>query len=454
MATFQTLPYDIFVEIARHLDFRSVLSIASASRFLHQTIDPLIVTPDAARRTFFLEAEKYKQHRNPNKLTCFACWRLRPADAFGRTQLLGHKGKWCWSNTYASRRFCWYCGASKRLYVEGTALRKGKFLWYLCYTCGEYNLKSQKCQREVTVGEDGVKKRVTVCAKKVQRVWSVLEEALPVVFLLRFFGLLAYRDLIMLAQTSSHFHRAVEPASAPLRDKARFLRSQFDRRTENAELPCFSCFSLKPRRRRGPWRQRAWDPAQRCNACAWQMSLATPDELARREERSPLASCPFCKDLMHQSDFVAGEGCCLECLEANGRKEKRDKIREERRKRKDRTVADDEGVLGAVMPMFGELEEQAVRVEEARQNWAEELRRREGNARERFRSRLDSDSTSAAEQWSIQPQRTRDSERRRRMREIDRRRRTRDSDRRHRSVGAVFSVAVQRVQGLILSIRS
>jgi hypothetical protein len=312
-ATLQTLPYDVFHLITRHLDYRTIISLSTTNRAFHLSLDPDAVASTDARRSFYLKAERFPQHRD--RLTCFTCYRLLPSSSFGERQARGRRGKNGSRPDLASTRFCWECASAHRLYEHLRAIKKGGLLWYLCHRCGEFKLRSQRCERDR-------------CSPPREIGQKSAFEMLPLDLQKRIFGMLDYEDAIYLSQTNQYFHSAVKPVEdTTVRSRYLFVRRKEEYRSIRTAVRwgCFSCFKVKTRDRFPPSADRlrkktAW--MRRCLACTQRQHAGTPEgeEELRRWKLQRL--CRLCRDLR-----VDGKECGG-CVRRLDRKRRNGKVTE------------------------------------------------------------------------------------------------------------------------------
>jgi hypothetical protein len=163
---FERLPIGVRFEILTHLDYPSIISLSQVSRFLHQVIQPQMMSSLASKFAFVVGAEKFfKRHfptqnpEGPGNFACYICLRVRnPAD-FNEDQLPtvyvddrgrifrerdGSSGRKS-ARPVAPRRFCIECGVLHGFYLPGdrlvTKLRQELCVWdnftdTECSSCG------------------------------------------------------------------------------------------------------------------------------------------------------------------------------------------------------------------------------------------------------------------------------------------------------------------------------
>jgi len=408
MASLETIPLEVLLEVTKHLDFGEVLALSTLNRAMKAFAQPMTVASDETKRTFFLRAERFPQHSaGAGRLTCFTCWRLLPRDAFGDGEATGRKGKWAAAHhrRFAGHRFCWTCAAAHRLYPDNQAIRKGPHLWYLCHDCGLFKLRSQRCERNpqpaVAAAADGRPRVDRICTPPLAAPAPSPLERLPAALQQRVFGHLGYRDAVMLAQTSRRLQGAVDPQAASLGDKVDFVRAQHAAHGAAAFHACYACFRVRHRARftadqfaraddaarRGAWRRLIWTACRRCATRAWDASTA--EGRAARAAWEARRWCWRCTGVVAgEADWLAAENCCRPCAARDDVVAARGEVRAARRRAAEAAEAAGDAVLDGVAPWVAEQEEQRERVEAAMEAWRLELQSRLELAQERRRQRL------------------------------------------------------------------
>lgn len=315
MATLNSLPFDVLFEISQYLDFRSILHLTSTCSALNVTIDPITVATQSAKVAFFLEAERFPQHNDPCRLACFRCWKLLPKDQFGRSQVKDRMGKNSTSGKplLRSNRFCWDCGANYQLYPEHRSIRKGSYFWYLCYECGEYKMRSQRCVRQEIDEAEWAYKMVKRCGKSIESTTSAIEQ-LPSTIMERILQRLHYQDSIMLSQTNHHFEAIVSPQSCGLRDKYLFVCERSNALGEPSFLPCFSCFRVLRREKftrihQQLKRKEQYRVVRKCRGCLFRAHELSASGRLVLEKTQQVGFCVSCKELKFKDE------ACAECQE-------------------------------------------------------------------------------------------------------------------------------------------
>ena len=333
----ETLPFDILFEISQYLDFRSILHISSTCRILREKIDPLLVASHSTKVAFFLEVERYPQYNDTGRLACFRCWKLLPKDYFGTNQTKNRMGKnsASWKPLIRCKRFCWDCGARDRLYLEQRGIRKGGYLWYLCYECGEYKLKSQRCVQEET-DEEGNVILVKRCGKSTKSRPSTIEQ-LPSGIMKRILEPLKYKDCIMLSQTNRYFKALVTPQNCAIRDKFLFVRKISSEKKADF-LPCYCCFRVRRREKFTTEHQQLarkdrFKIVRKCRECLSRSHQPTVDGRAMLERIKLMEYCVNCRELKYRSETCFGcyEKYCRSRVSGESLRRQRKVIAEYRR---------------------------------------------------------------------------------------------------------------------------
>ncbi|KAK3316518.1 hypothetical protein B0H66DRAFT_641351 [Apodospora peruviana] len=347
----ETVPVDILHHILRLMnDYKSTINLSSASRCLYYAIDPPCQTPWAARFALLQHAERhFRQHNNPLSpgLACFYCCRILPACHFSSSQMTGRRSKAIdWSDSAPRRqptmdRFCIGCGIHCLLFPHLRAIRlgprrrdgemprdrmhgeRGVGYWYLCHQCGRMKSASERCWLLPWSQPNGVNGfQETICSDvftddstTAPQVRSKFEQ-LPMTIRDRIFRILSYRDRIMLAQTSTHFHRQVQPPnyrlySPGINDMYQFMREREETKhrastlARKRDIACYGCFRMRPPEKfsrvqlrlttqsdttateagvRDDLMQRYWE--RRCRTCLTAMFVTATRDNRGRDERA------------------------------------------------------------------------------------------------------------------------------------------------------------------------
>ncbi|KAH8885453.1 hypothetical protein GQ53DRAFT_355367 [Thozetella sp. PMI_491] len=238
--SFHSLPWEVFMQIIGHLDYRTVLSLSEVNTSFHRSIVPNALVTKKVLNDFLMEVEHFKRY--PRHLACFSCIRILPREDFARSMRYGKKGKNGIRESKRVTRCCWECAAQKLIYPQDMRVRKGKYVYYLCHTCGQFKLQSEKClPTGCTTSEPAPQSRF---------------ETLPDDLQQRIFGMLEYGDALQLTRVNRHFAKAVDPQACDVRSKFLFMQ-RVGRRIKNhprnypASMGCYGCFTFKPMKKVG-----------------------------------------------------------------------------------------------------------------------------------------------------------------------------------------------------------
>ncbi|KAI1495605.1 hypothetical protein F5X99DRAFT_402932 [Biscogniauxia marginata] len=358
MATFQTLPFDIHWEVARHLDIESAQALKKCNHYFHDNIN-LQALPAASWKAFLSRAEALPE--NAELYACYTCKRLRPGHCFGDYQITswrrGKLGKASATNFHP--RYCWDCAAAHRLSPHSRRVRKQGRPYYLCWKCRRWTPRYRRCgipgsaEASQRNRDDDYESPDWVCWSDDGSASPRTLQDLPLAVQRRIFALLGYRGAIMLAQTSRHFRAYVEPREcAPLHDKFRFVRdlalrtavtattatatasATSDSSNSNSNsnegdgggeqrLACYGCFRVRGRAKFNskPNLDEAARPGRFWTRRCWACNARYFDPAAGlfREELEARVVCGGCQLLKMRGEPCGGCGACLEGAERSTR---------------------------------------------------------------------------------------------------------------------------------------
>ncbi|KAF4455636.1 hypothetical protein FALBO_15577 [Fusarium albosuccineum] len=327
---FQDLPFDVHFEMAKRMDYLSLLRLASTNRFFHRVLDPRAILDKPAMDDFFLDRERHYLEIGAELFACYNCYRFLPKTKFIKRRSF-YRAK-------QPNRFCLDCAAKLKVYdhLKPVASAYIKELhYYFCHNCCRYQTESTKCQGNL-IGKDSTDEEIaealSLCTKSSRQPqrW----EKLPAHVWANVSSYLDYRDVIRLAQVSRTMNDTVKPTAwVPLPVRYRFVRDQWALDHQNVHTPdtypCFMCSRLRPEIRFTQIQlglvashpQTAW--MMSCESCVnlmgWSKRSLTRIEHRRRE------MCEICKCIKHVRKPCGG---CME-LYVKGAIDRRTAYRDE-----------------------------------------------------------------------------------------------------------------------------
>lgn len=129
LPSLQTLPLELQLNVAEHLDYGSLLALRRTNRHFHEFFGRL-KHPELEKSKFVRAAEQYPRH--VNNFGCYRCFRILPASKFARKQIKKSYGK---GNTKSFSRFCVECGVKKGIYSPGSRVDKDGVDMIYCREC-------------------------------------------------------------------------------------------------------------------------------------------------------------------------------------------------------------------------------------------------------------------------------------------------------------------------------
>ena len=242
---FEGLPYDIQYEVAKQLDYLSILRLTSTNRHFHQLIDPRTTLASLEVAEFVTERDRCNDNKYNNRFACYRCYKFLPKTKFSRTAM----------SRRDDDRYCFDCLAEMRYHTHLQPISNGKLNYYICHNCGTYGTRSTKCRGkrvyECNAEKDMIAEELALCTKKPPRQLARLEKV-PTHILRTATKFLDYGDVIRLTQVSRTINEKVKLNWAPLHTRFQYTWDKWtadpDKNFQELEaFPCFMCFQFRPR---------------------------------------------------------------------------------------------------------------------------------------------------------------------------------------------------------------
>ncbi|KAM0440001.1 hypothetical protein ACHAPT_001103 [Fusarium lateritium] len=305
---FQNLPYDIYLDLAKQLDYQSLINLSSTNRLFHEILNPAAIFTRSEIADLCDAQDRQFRAIGKELFACYKCFRFMPKKKFGRPGSFGHDA---WQN-----RFCLDCSAKLKRYQHGRAVWNATkdMMYYFCHNCCRYQTESTKCQGnriDKCSGEDEIADALSLCAKPPPRRACHGLEALPMHIMAKISSFLGFDDVLRLTQVSHTLNDLVKPDSwVPLHKRYCFVKDKWTREREDAvefsdieNFPCYMCFRIRPRRK-FPTKQidlaeekpeTMWK--MRCHRCVDLMGCGVKSLTRIEQRRREL--CIFCGCIKH-----------------------------------------------------------------------------------------------------------------------------------------------------------
>ncbi|KAF4993627.1 hypothetical protein FGRMN_6345 [Fusarium graminum] len=312
--TFESLPFDIHVEVARHLNYQEILCLKATNHYFYTVLNPRAVLGMRQIRDFVTERDDYLRRIGHELFACNSCFKFLPKKKFEKIQ-----------NFYSPQSFrvCLDCTAAwkTRRHLSGTSCAGRTLRYYFCRNCGQCRTKSEKCrgkQIEYDFTTDEIAEALSLCTPPRRQRRSL--EKLPTHILKKVSSFLGFLDVLRLAQVSRDLDNVIKPNQwVALHTRYLFVRDKWANDMEDSEpsdanmFPCYLCFKIHPQGRfRYKQIQLSWARPEtawkmRCEACVWLMGRSAMS--LKRIEYRRRETCQICGCIKYSRATCGG---CME----------------------------------------------------------------------------------------------------------------------------------------------
>ncbi|SPJ71635.1 uncharacterized protein FTOL_01363 [Fusarium torulosum] len=313
--TFQGLPFDIHVEVAKHLNYQELLILKATNRYFHTVLNPKSILGVQHIIDCIIERDDYLRKIGHELFGCSNCFKFLPKKKFGKHDHF-------YSIT-CSFRSCLDCTATlkPRRHLESISSADSSLRYYFCHNCGQCRTKSEKCRgKRIESGfkEEEVAEALSLCAQPRRQRQGL--EKLPAQILKKMSSFLGFLDVLRLAQVSRDLNDVVKPNQwVVLHTRYRFVHDKWAKEVQNVTwlhiktVPCYMCCQILPKDKFTPKQiklcseqpETSWK--MRCKACVWLMGRSAMS--IKRIEHRRREMCETCGCIKYARTTCGG---CME----------------------------------------------------------------------------------------------------------------------------------------------